>query len=324
MVGMAVNASIEDINRCQFFEWYPILERYSIKSTILDLNEEFISYLKEDGIILPESVHGYMNQDELSDDEDLVPTKTESTSSRRDFSDLEFRVKQIIGDYGGEVFIKLNWSAPRDAVWMNSGSLKCTNLHDIYLLLKSSDRVVFDLENMYDLVPDATVKTPDRRTLVIRKWANLQPSMEFRLFVKDHKLIGICQRECTTFFNHLLSSIDDLTDKIENFYDKEIQGKLPLSNYVIDIYIDKKERIWIIDVNPFGEPTSALLFEWHELLAIEELDVRIVESEGEKLSSALGMKRGPVDVHLAPDFHNFLDICKRQAQEEDSNSDSET
>ncbi len=156
--------------------------------------------------------------------------------------------------------------------------------------------------------------------------------------------LGICQRECTTFFNHLLSSIDDLTDKIENFYDKEIQGKLPLSNCkcfkfwscsfiklfsfvpldVIDIYIDKKERIWIIDVNPFGEPTSALLFEWHELLAIEELDVRIVESEGEKLSSALGMKRGPVDVHLAPDFHNFLDICKRQAQEEDSNSDSET
>ncbi len=190
MVGMVVNASIEDINRCQFFEWYPILERYSIKSTVLDLNEEFISYLKEDGIILPESVHGYMNQDELSDDEDLVPTKTEFTNSRRDFPELEFRVKQIIEDYGGEVFIKLNWSAPRDAVWMNSGSLKCTNLHDIYLLLKSSDRIVFDLENMYDLVPDATVKTPDRRTLVIRKWANLQPSMEFRLFVKDHKLIG--------------------------------------------------------------------------------------------------------------------------------------
>ncbi len=93
---------------------------------------------------------------------------------------------------------------------------------------------------------------------------------------------------------------------------------------VIDIYIDKKERIWIIDVNPFGEPTSALLFEWHELLTIEELDVRIVESEGEKLSSALGMKRGPVDVHLAPDFSNFLDICKRQAQEEDSDSDAET
>lgn len=156
--------------------------------------------------------------------------------------------------------------------------------------------------------------------------------------------LGICQRECTTFFNHLLSSIDALTDKIENFYDKEIQGKLPLSNCkhfnfwpysfiqvfslvaldVIDIYIDKKERIWIIDVNPFGEPTSALLFEWHELLTIEELDVKIVESEGEKLSSALGMKRGPVDVHLAPDFSNFLDICKRQAQEEDSDSDSET
>ena len=35
---------------------------------------------------------------------------------------------------------------------------------------------------------------------------------------------------------------------------------------VLDVYLDKKNRIWIIDFNVFGEPTSALLFEWTELL----------------------------------------------------------
>lgn len=56
---------------------------------------------------------------------------------------------------------------------------------------------------------------------------------------------------------------------------------------------------------------------------MDELAIRIVENEKEKLSSALGMSRGPIDVHLAPDFHNFLDICKKQAeQESESESDS--
>ena len=36
---------------------------------------------------------------------------------------------------------------------------------------------------------------------------------------------------------------------------------------VLDVYIDKRGRIWIIDFNVFGEPTSSLLFDWTELLS---------------------------------------------------------
>jgi hypothetical protein len=90
----------------------------------------------------------------------------------------------------------------------------------------------------------------------------------------------------------------------------------------VDLYLDKKERVWVIDVNPFGNPTSPLLFEWEELCKLEYLTARVVEKEDEKLTSTLGTHRGPVDVHLANDFHNFLDICKKQAQE-DSDSGTE-
>jgi hypothetical protein len=95
---------------------------------------------------------------------------------------------------------------------------------------------------------------------------------------------------------------------------------------VVDVYIDKKDRVWIIDVNPFGEPTCPLLFEWEELQQLSslgEFTTRIVENEDEKMSSTMGMSRGPVDVHLAPEFSNFLNICKQQALEPDSDSEED-
>jgi D123 len=115
----------------------------------------------------------------------------------------------------------------------------------------------------------------------------------------------------------------------------------------MDVFIDKKKKVWIVDFNPFGDPSSALLFEWHELLALlpnnikdeKELDIinrknnessslevvdikcidfefRIIRNQSETFSNALGSSRGPIDVTLAPDFHKFMEICKNQDKEE--------
>jgi hypothetical protein len=113
----------------------------------------------------------------------------------------------------------------------------------------------------------------------------------------------------------------------------------------MDLFIDKKMKVWIVDFNPFGDPSSALLFEWHELLTLlshvskdekddqleifntknnellldnkcVELEFRIIRHQSETFSSALGSSRGPIDVTLAPDFHKFMEICKNQDKEE--------
>mmetsp|Transcript_3511 Transcript_3511/g.4844 ORF Transcript_3511/g.4844 Transcript_3511/m.4844 type:complete len:139 (+) Transcript_3511:738-1154(+) len=100
----------------------------------------------------------------------------------------------------------------------------------------------------------------------------------------------------------------------------------------LDLYIDRKQRVWIIDFNPFGDPTNALLFEWSELIALSnnelkrvddeagegsdegELDefFRVVASDQDTLPDASGSYRGPIDVHLSQDFPKFMDICKQQ------------
>lgn len=111
----------------------------------------------------------------------------------------------------------------------------------------------------------------------------------------------------------------------------------------MDVFIDKKKRVWIVDFNPFGDPSSALLFEWHELLSLlpnipkekieleavnsnidelssdskcVEFEFRIIRRQSETFPSALGSSRGPIDVTLAPDFHKFMEICKSQDKEE--------
>jgi hypothetical protein len=63
------------------------------------------------------------------------------------FPELDQQIERAIEALGGSTCIKLNWSTPIDAAWI-SGTIRCCTPGDIYLLLKSSDRIAFDLEHM--------------------------------------------------------------------------------------------------------------------------------------------------------------------------------
>jgi hypothetical protein len=80
----------------------------------------------------------------------------------------------------------------QDAAWITATqSLKCTNTFDIYLLLKSSDFVNHDLSHAYDECVDGQHYEPDQNyELVLRKWYDLHPSMEYRCFVRNREIIG--------------------------------------------------------------------------------------------------------------------------------------
>jgi hypothetical protein len=184
-------ATEEDIDNCQFHVWYPLLQKNTIKSIIIPLNDDFIDYLKQDGIVVPKSVSDVLDTNESDDDNDNKSLSTSSDGLKVDsFPEIEEAIKKAIDELDGDVFVKTNWSAPIDAGWINCETMKCRNINEVFLLLKASDRIMFDIEKMYELCSPSTKSTPHSPTLVIRKWANLQPSMEFRIFVKDSALIG--------------------------------------------------------------------------------------------------------------------------------------
>ena len=330
------NAKRDDIISCEFHQWYNKFTKITMKSIVVSLPLSFIQYLNEDGIILPESANHDID-DKLSDDDDVKEVDS-NIQTVPDFPDLINDINVAIKQLGGEVFIKLNWSAPIDATWINSGSMKCYNVSDIILLLKSSDRILFDLEHMFDLCDDVDNNNSKDVTifdssgnsssssnssssvnaiLVIRKWANLNPSMEFRLFIVNTNLIGISQRDITTYYEFLYNDKEDIQDLLYDFFHDHIDTNFPLQSYCIDVYIDKKKRVWIVDFNPFGNPTDALLFEWHELVLLSndsnnELEMRIIQHRNDCHASSKGANRGPIDVTLAPDFYQFMKIAKEQ------------
>eukprot|EP01039_Chlorochromonas_danica_P000283 gene281-302_t len=307
-------ASQQDIEQCQFAQWYNLFRNVSIKSVIIPLSSEFVSYLTADGVFIPVSStcldHDHLSDEEGDDVETAAVDDDNETDNEKQYSfpEIESSISTALKEFDHKVFVKLNWSAPLDAVWMNGGSMLCRSAHDVFLLIKSSDRVAFDLERMFELIPNATVTVPQQPTLVLRKWANLHPSMEFRVFIYNGALLGISQRHCHTYFDFLEAELPGLVDSIERFWQQEVKNRAPLLSY-------QKKRVWLIDFNPFGAPTCPLLFDWGDFVGLDKLETRIVESRDEVLPSTIGSTRGPADVHLSADFPRFMEICKQQRNE---------
>jgi hypothetical protein len=173
--------------------------------------------------------------------------------------------------------------------------------------------------------------------VVLRKWANLNPSMEFRLFVSNGSLVGISQRDVTTRYSFLAdgNSLEGQSEKMRLLdlmldwfcgEDDVSAGKewltpaIGLSSYIADIYIDKRDRIFLIDVNVFGYPSDPLLFDWGELVpcsSLQDVPFRCVENQSEVKASVVGLgcQQMPIDVSLAPDFSRFIQIVKDQEGE---------
>lgn len=156
--------------------------------------------------------------------------------------------------------------------------MECRLPSDIYLLLKSSDFVTHDLEHAYDdCIEDVS---PDDDTpkqiadipyhLVLRKFFQMNPSVEFRCFVRNRKLIALCQRDLN-HFDFLFRMQDKLRHVIHNFFDDRLKHTFPDDSFVFDVYVPPPhDRVWLIDVNPWAVRTDPLLFSWLELLTLPE------------------------------------------------------
>lgn len=77
----------------------------------------------------------------------------------------------------------------------------------------------------------------------------------------------------------------------------------------------------------FGNPTDSLLFDWDDdfinnsaVRADNYCEFRLVESSRDARPNQTGRYRGPIDVTLAPDFSSFMQICRQQQQEPETDN----
>jgi hypothetical protein len=248
----------------------------ALKSRIIPLSKPFLDYLREDGIVLPPSEpptfpRGSTDTNtDSSDGWDESPDPDPSVS----FPEIHQQVKDTINELGGLVAPKLNWSAPKDATWisMTKNSMECATANDIYLLLKSSDFITHDLEHAFD---DTDPKTDSEITngdinyvLVLRKWFKVNPSCEFRCFVRERRVVGICQRDLN-YFAFLFPMMDKLRDTILTYFETTLKDTFPDGDFVFDVYLpDPYDKVRLMDINPWAPRTDPLLFSWLELLTL--------------------------------------------------------
>ncbi|CAG8821218.1 22299_t:CDS:2, partial [Dentiscutata erythropus] len=168
-------------------------------------------------------------------------------------------------------------------------------------LLKSSDFVAHDLDHAFEDCnyeeESLRRQRPDVFELVLRKWYDVAPSMEFRCFVRNEELVAISQRD-VNYYPFLVDVQEDLETKIIQFFNTNIRNKFFNRDYVFDAYITRnRERVWLIDFNPFGPMTDSLLFTWEDILTATGPPIfRIITSQSQanqSLSQPFATNRFP-------------------------------
>lgn len=202
---------------------------------------------------------------------------------------------------------------------IRAGTMKCKNFGEIALLLKASDNIVHDLCHAFDTCDDKSKERPEQVVLALRKWYDVRPEMEFRAFVRNNTLLGICQREVTGFYESLLEREDEFTDLILDFWMENLKDEFGGGDYTFDVYVTKESKVKLVDFNTWGGVTLPLLFSWEELEekcneeANSNVECRLVTSEG---LVQLGLRVG---TGVPIDFVNegaWEDIIRRESERE--------
>ncbi|KAL1960038.1 hypothetical protein VTO42DRAFT_210 [Malbranchea cinnamomea] len=263
---------------CSYHYWHPKYRSITPKARLIPLSKSFLRYLRADGIVLPpeDTPRTVEDDDWALSDYDSDPGEQEDPST--EWSEVHNQIKSVLAELGGKVAPKLNWSAPKDATWINAtNSMKCTTPNDIYLLLKSSSFITHDLEHAFDDCITEASENEDAETksdsipyhLVLRKYIDMNPSVEFRCFVRNRRLLAICQRD-TVHYKFLHDIQNDLRNEIHDFFKNHLMDTFPDPNFVFDVYIPPPHtRVWLIDINPWASRTDPILFSWRDILEME-------------------------------------------------------
>jgi len=322
---------VGEVLACAFPSWYSHFEKVTFRSHIIPIPRDVLDYLLDnERLVLPKECNGdnYNGReddyDEFGDvDWDKDDDEGQECVEQKTFPEFSSKVMEQVAKLGGEVFCKLNWSCPKDAAWiaMNS-SLKCSTLSQIYLLLKSSDFIVHDLTQPFI---DCSDQEEEKDTvvdycLVLRKWREVNPGTEWRCFVKNQELIAVCQRDTASHYPHMAREEGSVRKDLNSFFSEHIRDKFPLQNYTFDVTRPRKDKVILVDFNPFGQTTDGLMFEWEELENWDEnldLELRYIrDSVGVQPNPHrhYSLPRDMVDLATGTDPSKLVDFLRLQGQ----------
>ncbi|GAB5364132.1 hypothetical protein AAMO2058_000942700 [Amorphochlora amoebiformis] len=114
-------------------------------------------------------------------------------------------------------------------------------------------------------------------------------------------LVAVAQRS-EIYFEHLPKEIEGLRSVLEKFFRDSVIPSLTTPTFVADVYVDKRLRVWILDLERYGD-ADPLLFSYSEpplcgKVSGGRVEVRVMTSEKEARPSFFNFERLPQEKHL--------------------------
>jgi len=209
---------------------------------------------------------------------------------------LTKRLNEVLKDFPNGAFVKLDTRSPKDVpvydqddtatkrnidhelgiltlsqlqdpnektalfVRATNKALRVRNGEQAIKLLVSSLRVQEDLGKAIEFGEGVFSSA-----IVVREWIDEvvnHPEMEFRGFVHKNNLNAVTQYFSFIHFPDLEREKPHLQTKIVDFFES-IKDKIPHESYIIDLIV-LRDRIMIIELNPFHVGAGAGLFSWRD------------------------------------------------------------
>lgn len=283
-------------------KWYDLFNEYTFDTVFIELSIENIKYLISDEAniqqhqILVDKINNCLNKFAVED--------VFIRMSTRSPKDSEWLEQRIIDNMLKDQIFCANYNDKQQQIqaFVNSSlqSMKVNNADDIIEIIKQSPRIFNDLLVLLNAYSPGNINNKNTSNIIIRKWYNIKPELEFRVFVskrfsKKYIITAICQYYHFVFFENIQFN-DNEKKKIEELFCSFVSDILDpviteylqncdydIQEYIIDLclidmnelandLLNKKYNITlnatmyavvIIEINPFfPATTSCALFDW--------------------------------------------------------------
>lgn len=217
-----------DSNIYNIDSWYLPLKSFSIWTRIFKLPNKILEFFEEDSIIA----------------ENAIKILNECNNT------IVSNIKELISEWDA-VFPKIHSVSAKDSSFIIP-EMKCLNLEEIFILLKSSARIFKEIMSN---------KQSDTIDLVLKKWYSIPVIQEFRIFICDYKVKGVSQRHLNKSYtdNNLLEIkclIIDFCNKLYSkvcscILDSKLNSKFS-KNCIIDVVVYvNSNKVKIVDLEDF-------------------------------------------------------------------------
>jgi hypothetical protein len=157
------------------------------------------------------------------------------------------RLALPMNSFSGNSFVFTDMAAPTDTV-------RFTAKRGAVYSPESAWNVLAKSEKIKKAAQDGLVKY-----ICVRPFRRMNKMREFRLFIKGGKLVGMSQYWLEKHFKRLEKRKSEYWENACLFID-ETSWLLPAENLAMDVYFTSENQVLVIDLNPWGGSTDALLF----------------------------------------------------------------